>query len=178
MSDIEYFKKSLINLKEKSPILFMEKAADLFLKVYTGEVFTIEKDTKEEDIMRLRENLLYIPDGYFVVVKDISILGSHFLSSLLKLIEDSNARFILLSSLDINQKSAPMLYSRMKYIVKIPWDSNTNNILLKTSEALRNDNPDTNKYLTYAEECPGLFYLDYITRNYKLKNKYVNFLGD
>lgn len=178
MSELEYFKKVLINIKNKAPILFMEKAAELFLKIYTGEVFTIDKDTKEEDIRRLRENLLYIPEGYFVVIKDIGILGSHYLSSLLKLIEESKAKFILLSFLDINQKSAPMLYSRMKYIVKIPWDSNTNNILVKTQEALRNLSEDTQRDILYAEECPGLFYLDYITRNYKLKNKYVNFLGE
>lgn len=178
MSELEYFKKVLVNIKEKTPILFMEKASELFLKIYRGEVFTIDPETKEEDIKRLRENLLYIPDDYFVVIKDISILGTHFLSSLLKLIEESKAKFILLASLDINQKSAPMLYSRMKYIVKLPWDSNTNNILLKTGEALRNLNEDIPRDITYAEECPGLFYLEYMTRNYKLKNKYVNFLGD
>lgn len=178
MSELKYFKKVLVNIKEKTPILFMEKASELFLKIYSGEIFTIDSETKEEDIKRLRENLLYIPENYFVVIKDISVLGTHFLSSLLKLIEESKAKFILLASLDINQKSAPMLYSRMKYIVKIPWDNNTNNILLKTGEALRNLNEDIPRDITYAEECPGLFYLDYMTRNYKLKNKYVNFLGD
>ena len=178
MSDIEYFKRAILNLKNKTPVLFMEKAAELFLKVYNGEVFTIAQDTKEEDIKALRERLLYIPEGYFVVVKDISILGAHYLSSLLKLIEDSNAKFILLASLDVNQKSAPMLYSRMRYIVKIPWDNNTNNILVKTGEALRNLNEEIPRDVIYAEESPGLFYLEYETRNLKLKNKYVNFLGE
>ena len=178
MKELEVFKKLIINIRDKTPILFMEKAMDIFLSIYTGEVFSIEVDTKAEDINRLREKLLYVPDNYLVVVKDISILGTHYLSSLLKLVEDSSAKFIFLSSLDINQKSAPILYSRMKYILKIPWDSRTNNTLVGATEVLRNIDDNISRDIIYAEESPSLYYLEYITRNLKLKNKYIDFLGD
>lgn len=175
--EFEKFKRVIVNIKEKTPILFIERAATIFLSIYKGEVFNIDIDSKEEDISRLREFLLYVPDDFTLVIKDIGILSSHFLSSLLKLIEESNVHFILLALHDINQKSAPMLYSRMKYILKFPEDTNTNNTLVRVAEALRMSEELTKEAL-YAEECPALYKLEYDTRYLKFKNRYVNLLGD
>lgn len=174
MKEYEVFKSAIKNLKDKTPIVFMEKAAEIFSSIYTGEVYTIDPENKEQDIRNLREYLSTLPDYRYVVIGDLGILSRHYLSNLLKLIEESNLKFIFLTYRD-NLDS--IFLSRMKYVVKIPYDMNTNNTLQKISEVLKNSADGTDTDIVCAEECPELYSLNYLTRYCKLKNKYINFLG-
>jgi hypothetical protein len=174
MREYDIFKNSIKGIKDKTPIVFMEKAAEIFSSIYTGEVYDIDPNNKEQDIKDLREYISTLPDYRYVVIKDLGILSKHYLSNLLKLIEESNLKFIFLTYKD---NLDPIFLSRMKYVVKIPYDMNTNNTLQSISETLKNSVDNTDTDIVCAEECPDLYSLNYLTRYCKLKNKYINFLG-
>jgi len=174
MKEYDIFKSAIKNLKSKTPIVFIEKAAEIFSSLYNGEVYDISPEEKELDIKNLREYISNLPDYKYIVIKDLGILSRHYLSNLLKLIEESNLKFIFLTFKD---NLDPVFLSRMKYVVKIPYDTNTNNTLQSIAEVIKNSAEDTETDIVYAEECPELYALSYLTRYCKLKNKYINFLG-
>lgn len=170
----------LSNIREKTPMLLLEKASTIFRNNYRGEIYSIEGVDAARELV---EKFYGLPiDKLIVISLDNITYTNKTLSIMLKFIEDSiYNNLVFLSSEDIISST---FMSRIKYIVKIPFNKGANNKLLSASEAQsyyntirKHGNRDRSIDMIFAEESSDLYHYYYITQKYILKSKYISLLG-
>jgi hypothetical protein len=163
----------LKNIKEKSPVLLIEKAAILFKENYSKDIFRVENQQELKDVVENFTNNNY---GGVLVIEDLSLV--YDLSVLLKFLEESNIPIILLALKDCDRLSGTLL-SRVKTCIKIPFVSPTSN-LLSARESLDLWSIEQNKGEQdrfFAQESPELYYLKLKSTRFKCNTKIVELLS-
>lgn len=165
MTQIEYIYNIMKDIKDKTPILLLGSAGILFKQIYKGPIIRIENTEEAKELITTYSNIEYNKP---LVIEDIGLLYRD--SILLKLIEEIKIPLILISLKD--NLSIP-LYSRMKTVVKLPLDQETNCNFIDIKSAIQYVNQENlegyvlDKYL--AENCPDLLFT--YNRIKKCKNK-------
>lgn len=171
MTNREQVIQFMSNIKGRTPILLLAKAASIFKDMYSGRVYDIKNEDDVQDINNMNISKL----NRAIVIEDLSSLYTD--EDILKLIEESNLQFILLAYKD---NLSDTLMSRCKSILKIPDIEVTEcKYISKTSalSAIDGMNADnSNKYL--AENCPSLMRDMIDTQFLKYKERLVNILAN
>lgn len=165
--------RKLSNIKDKSPVLLVEKAALLFREEYSKEVYRVEN---QEELKELVESFTNTPYSGLLVVEDISNVWD--MSVLLKFLEEADFPIILLAYKDGANIGGTIL-SRIKTYIKYPYDSVKSN-LINARDALdmwRVEQDKSNQDRFFAQESPELYYLKLKSSKYKCNTKIVDLLA-
>lgn len=169
-------KKELFNLlkgiRDKSPVLLVEKAALVFRENYHKEVYRVENQKELKELIEVFTNISYTG---LLVIEDISRV--YDLSVLLKFLEETTTPVVLLAYQDCASLGNTIL-SRVKTYVKAPY-SPINSNLTNAKDALDLWNMEQNKSdqdRFYAQESPELYYLKTKSNRYKCNTKIVELL--
>lgn len=163
----------MINIKGRTPILLISKAAKIFKSIYSGRVYNIKN---EEDIKSI-ENMNISKINRAIIIEDLSSLYND--EDLLKLIEESKLQLILLAYRD---NLSDTLVSRCKSILKIPdiEVKHCNYINEKSAlDTIKSSNYSydiQNMYL--AENCPNLMRDMTDTQYLRYKDRVLNILAN
>ncbi len=165
--------KKLKGIKDKSPVLLVEKAALIFKEGYSKEIYHIES---QEELKNLVESFTNTPYSGLLVIEDISCVWD--MSVLLKFLEEATFPIILLAFKDTSSLSSTVL-SRIKTYIKYPYDKVISN-LTNARDALdiwrvEQDKSDQDRF--YAQESPELYYLRIKSTRYKCNTKIVELLA-
>lgn len=165
--------RRLNNIKDKSPVLLVEKAAVFFREEYSKEVYRVDS---QEELKELIERFSNTPYSGLIVIEDISKVYN--LSSLLKFLEETECSVILLAYRDTTNLCGTIL-SRIKTYIKYPYETVKSN-LLSAREALdlwkvEQSRMDQDRF--YALESPELYYLKTKSSKYKCNTKVVELLS-
>ena len=169
-------KKKLYNLlkgiRDKSPVLLVEKAALVFRENYHKEVYRVDNQKELKELVEAFTNISYTG---LLVIEDISKI--YDLSVLLKFLEETNTAVVLLAYQDCASISSTLL-SRVKTYVKAPYYPINSN-LTNAKDAIDLWNMEQNKQdqdMFYAQESPELYYLKTKSSRYKCNTKIVELL--
>lgn len=163
----------LSGIKDKSPVLLIEKAALMFKENYSKEIYRIDS---QEELKNLVESFSNTPYSGLLVVEDIS--NVYDMSVLLKFLENIDFPIILLAYSD-NNNITNTIISRIKTLIKIPYDSVKSN-LVGAREAIDMWNIEQNRMdqdKFFAQESPELYYLKLKSRKFKCNTKIVDLLS-
>lgn len=163
----------LNNISTKSPVLLIEKAALLFKENYSKEIYRV--DTQEE-LKYLVETFTNTPYNGLLVIEDIS--NVYDMSVLLKFLENIDFPVILLAYSD-NSNITNTITSRIKTLIKIPYDSIKSNMISAREGldlwSMEQNKSDQDKF--FAQESPELYYLKLKSRKFKCNTKIVDLLS-
>ena len=110
-------------IENRTPILLIEKAAIIFKRIYHGQIYQLNN----LDDIELINNMTIAKLNKVTVISDLSFNTNT--ENILKLIEETSCRLILLASRDNLPET---IISRCKNILKIPLlESNTFNLIKK-----------------------------------------------
>ena len=170
MTDKEKVIKFMSNIKGKTPILLIGKAATIFENIYSRRIYNIKNEDDMKDVQGMSECRLNTP----VVLKDLSELYTD--EDLLKLIEESSLQFILLAYKD---NLSDTLMSRCKSFLKISnIDVHKCKYISKKSalSSMTGDRYKDNIFL--MENCPALMRDMIDTQFLKYKERVVGILAN
>lgn len=153
------------------PCLLMGSYVTLFKKIYGDIIFSVHS---LEDVRGLVDRFYGLEDlgGKIFVLDGVGFLSVTGQNSLLKFIEESKFKIVLLSYYD---KVSPIIKSRMKFVFKKPVSSIKNlkfgklrDVLTLVDDSRKKDSEfnDMDEVKIYADNCPGAFIFKYsIERN-------------
>lgn len=158
--DTEYLKNKLNDLKSKVPVLILDKACDIFKRLYTDIIY----DINDVDILAKLDKVTK-----HIVVIDISNIRDF--KVLEKII--SNYNVILLAYKHIPQS----ILFKVNFIIK--FKNNTNNQLYSTIEAINKLKAleDVNLDDFYAEDSPSLKYDSILSKKSSSQSKVLPLIG-
>lgn len=128
MTNLEYIYNEMKDIEGKTPVLLIGGASVLFKKMYKGLIIDLVTTSDTKD---------FLMDYYDVELEKPVVIDNvdrfYNDSLLLKIIENNKCKFILLAEVDC--VSTPLL-SRIKTIIKLPYDLNFSNNNLPIDEIL------------------------------------------
>ena len=184
-----YIMDKMKNIGNNTPALLVGGAADMFKKVYRGNIYhAYDIKSLREFVAQFRGLKLDSP----IVLDDLSRLNQMAQATLLKIIEDGDFPFIILSSED---KVSSIILSRIKTFIKFPREEITGNKYQSIPQAQREidamehtlDEDGQEHYETLSsydyekfcsKNCPDLLALNLKVGFVKHRESYLKLLGD
>lgn len=165
--------KRLSNIREKSPVLLIEKAAVLFREDYSREVYRVDS---QEELRDLVERFTNTPYQGLLVIEDISKV--YDMSVLLKFLEEASFPIILLAYKDCVTVSETIL-SRVKTVIKYPYSEVRSNLVCAREgiDLWRAEQDKSDQDRFFAQESPELYYLKLKSSKYVCNTKIVDLLS-
>lgn len=173
MNRAEFIYETMKDVTNKTPVLLIGGAMQLYKMMYKGNIYRLENT---EDVKEFISNFYGIEYNKPIVIEDISLLYRD--NILLKLIEETKVPLILLASED--NISVP-LQSRIKTYIKYPSDYNfeCNFIPILEAQQYIDENELSGRALDkyIAENCPKLALLYDSMKLRKNKDKLIQIIG-
>ena len=156
------------------PRLYIGRAAQELKKRVSFPIYTLDKETLQDTLDCYRG----VPTRSIpLVFEDLAYLQDDVQSYLLKFIEESNQKIILLSSEDI---IIPTILSRMSMIYKIPDKISSAFLPSKEGYLELSDIDSDTYYLTYVKKVQGVspivYYYDQLLLGKSNKQKILKLL--
>lgn len=173
MNRYEYIYNIMKDVTNKTPILLVGQAMNIFKEMYKGNIYRLENTEEAKEFISNFYNIEYNKP---IIVEDISLLYRD--NILLKLIEEIKLPLILLASED---NISIQLQSRIKTYIKFPVDNDFGCSFISILEAQQYINEHElsgkalDKYL--AENCPELVELNSRLKLRKNKDKLIQLIG-
>lgn len=172
MSDRDEVIKFMSNIKGRTPILLIGKAANIFKKIYSNRIYNLKCEEDLQDINNM--NISKITKA--IVIEDLSLVYND--EDFLKLVEESTLQLILLASKD---NLSEILMSRCKSILKIPELEIDKCNYIKEASALSTINSMSSveeAEVFLCNNCPQLIVDKNRTRQFKYKDRLINIIAN
>lgn len=171
------FDDNWIKTQARYPLVVIGSASVDFRRAYEGKI------DKIKDIEELREFVAYYSNiktlNRPVVIDDLSFLPGASEGVLLKFLEETQLKVIVLSTYD---KLSPVILSRVRMVIKYYRDKVTSEFLKpydgirKLDEQVQSDTHYFTKIGLMGKTSPILYYLDNVIKGGRNKSKFLTIL--
>lgn len=159
------------------PVLLMGKAVADFKRVCDYPIIKVTNPDEIRDMVSYYNSITRLDRP--LIIEDLAFLSSSCDGLLLKFVEESKLKLILLSTYD---KATPVLLSRVKKVIKY-YDGGVSSEFMKVSEGTRKLeellSPDSHYYdkVRYmGKYCPRLYLVEKAIKSNRNRNKIKTFI--